>query len=111
MRFLTLLPMTSGQMRFLPSVEMTGVSREKMEGGEAAASPPPHLPPYPQWHGVISTAGRNLVIMNYLFFYGGLGMRNPEGLDAVNLFITGHLFFVPYLILLYFCVFNNPIGI
>ena len=49
-------------MRFLPAVEMTGVSREKMEGGEAAASPPPHLLPYPQWHGVISTAGRNLPI-------------------------------------------------
>jgi len=38
----------------------------KMEGDEAAASPPPHLPPYHQWYGVISTAGRNLVIMNCL---------------------------------------------
>jgi len=33
-------------MRFLPAVEMTDVSREKMEGGAAAAAkpPPPHLP-------------------------------------------------------------------
>jgi len=31
--------MTGGQMRFLPAVEMTGVSREKMEGGEAAPVP------------------------------------------------------------------------
>ena len=62
-RFLASLPMTSGQMRFLPAVEMTDVSREKRGrcGGEAAAPPTCH-----QWHGVISTAGRNLVIMNYL---------------------------------------------
>ena len=32
----------------------------KKEGGETAAKPPPHHPPYHQWHGVISTAGRNL---------------------------------------------------
>ena len=38
--FSTTLPMTSGQMRFLPAVEMTVVSRENMEGGAAAASPP-----------------------------------------------------------------------
>jgi len=56
-------------MRFLPSVEMTGVSREKMEEGEAAASPPPHLPPYHQWYGVISIAGRNLPIHLILLHY------------------------------------------
>ena len=55
------LPMTSGQMRFLPAVEMTGVSREKGGGGEMAASPPSHHPSYYQCHGVISTAGRNLI--------------------------------------------------
>ena len=32
----------------------------KKEGGEAAAKPPPHHPQYHQWHGVISTVGRNL---------------------------------------------------
>jgi len=40
---------------------------------EVAASPPPHTPPYLQWHGVISTAGRNLVIyLLFDFFDGGL---------------------------------------
>jgi len=50
-------------MRFLPAVEMTDVSREKSGrcggGGEAAAAAPPQCH---QWHGVISTAGRNLPI-------------------------------------------------
>ena len=59
-RFPASLPMTSGQMRFLPAVEMTGVSREKWRGVRRRQSRR-LTPPYHQWHGVISTAGRNLI--------------------------------------------------
>jgi len=58
-----------------------------MEGCEAAAKPPPHTP-YHQWHGVISTAGRNLVIyLLFDFFDGGLAMTegNPA-FDGRNAF-------------------------
>ena len=80
-RFLASLPMTKWTdeiPHFVTNDEWTneiphfvrndGRFARKMEGGEAAAKPPPHLPPYHQWYGVISTAGRNLVIMNYLIF-------------------------------------------
>ena len=46
--------------RFLPAVEMTGVSREKM-GFEAAASPPPQNPPY---HAIVKAWQEARNIMN-----------------------------------------------